>query len=102
MKNRIKWAYQRAVRGYDDRLHWDLAEYLDPMIVAQARYLRDHGVGYPSGITQKKWNKVLDTIIKGMGETPDDLASMKLWKKYQKEREKALVLMAFYWDNLWD
>ncbi len=101
MKNRVKWAYQRIVRGYDDRLHWDLAEYLDPMIVAQARYLRDYSVGHPSSITQKKWNKVLDTIIKGFGEEPDAYHS-KAWKKYRKEREKALVLLAFYWDNLWD
>ena len=26
----------------------------------------------------------------------------KVYKKYQKDRDKALVLLAFYWDNLWD
>jgi hypothetical protein len=28
----IKYAYQRVVRGYDDRIFWDFEEYLQYMI----------------------------------------------------------------------
>ncbi len=102
---KVKWAMQRVVRGYDDRLFWSLADYIDPMIVAHVRALRyDKNMfsGYPHGLTEKKWNKVLDTILAGFVDEPEMGMSKKEWKKYLKNREKALVLLAFYWDNLWD
>lgn len=97
----IKYGWQRLVRGYDDRLFWGMAEYLDPMVIAHVKNLREHGTGHPSWITQKRWNKILDTILKGMEPEPDDFGS-KTWRKYIKDREKALALLAYYWDNLWD
>lgn len=97
-----KWAIQRVVRGYDDRLFWSLADYIDPMMVAHITHLREEGCGYPAGTTQKKWNKVLDTMLAGFGDEPEMSASKKEWAKYLKNRDKALVLLAFYWDNLWD
>ena len=34
MINQIKWAYQRVVRGYDDRIFWGFGEYLEMIIPA--------------------------------------------------------------------
>ena len=99
--NEVKWAWQRAFRGYDDRLFWDMSEYIDPLIVAHCKHLRENAVGHPTDLTEKKWNKVLDTIILGMREEPD-WRTEKEYFKYWKEREKALVLLAFYCDYLWD
>lgn len=98
----IKYALQRLTRGYDDRLFWDMSEYIDPMIVAFIKNLRENGHGYPSDMTEKKWNKVLDTILVGFVSEPDALAGKNTWTKYVNKRNKALVLLAFYWDNLWD
>ena len=98
----VKYAYQRVVRGYDDRLFWSLADYVDPMIVAHVKYLREEGCGHPANVTLKKWNKVLDTILAGFGSMPEAPSSKKDWRKYFKNRDRALVLLVFYWDNLWD
>lgn len=98
----IKFAWQRLTRGYDDRLFWSLADYIDPMIVAHVKNLREEGHGHPVNISEKKWDKVLDTIIAGMVQEPETLAGKGAWKKYRKNRNKALVLLAFYWDELWD
>lgn len=98
----IRFAIQRVVRGYDDRLFWDMSAYIDPMIVAHVRNLAVMGHGHPTGLTEKKWNKVLITILAGFRDEPEMSASKKEWKKYLKNRQKALVLLAFYWDNLWD
>lgn len=95
----IKWAIQRVVRGYDDRLFWDMSEYIDPMVVAHVTFMRDTGHGYPIGATKKKWDRVLNTILAGFVPEPE---SAKDFKKYAKARGKALVLLAFYWDELWD
>lgn len=101
MKNEIKWAWQRVVRGYDDRLFWSMSEYLDPMVVAVAKRLREDGVGYPTGLTVKKWNRVLDLIIKGLSPEPESI-KRGAFKKYYKDRLKAQALLAMYWDSLWD
>lgn len=94
---RIKYVYQRAVRGYDDTLFWDLAEYLDPIIIAFLTNLRDNGMGYPHGMTETKWKKTLDIMIKGFSK--DKYA----WtKKDMEKRKEALVLFAYWYDNLWD
>lgn len=98
----VKYAYQRVVRGWDDRLLWDLPGYIEPMIVAQVKNLRENCVGHPHNITEKKWKKVLDTILKGFVPEPDMGANMKEWKKYMNNKQKALILLAAYWDNLWD
>lgn len=100
-KNEVKWAYQRAFRGYDDRLFWDMAGYVDRLIVVHCKHLRENAVGYPSGLTQKKWNKILDTIILGMQEEPD-FKKKGSYEKYWKNRMKALELLGLYWDGLWD
>lgn len=105
MKNNIKnilYALQRLTRGYDDRLFWSLSEYIDPMIKAHVEFLLQEQGGYPYPFTQKKWNKVLETILKGFGEEPEMMAGKKYWDKYYKDRNKALVLLAMYWDNLWN
>lgn len=97
----LKYALQRLTRGWDDRLLWDMSEYLDPMILATAKYHREQAHGYPAGVTKKKWYKALDIIIEGFGEEPD-WKDKKKFNRYWKQREKAQVLLAFYWDDLWD
>lgn len=32
LKNQIKWAYQRIIRGYDDRIYWEFDTYFDRFI----------------------------------------------------------------------
>lgn len=98
----IKWAWQRVFRKYDDRLFWSLRDYVDPMIVAHIKNQKENGHGHPTHTTEKKWNKVLDTMLAGLGGEPEFGVSKKVWTKYLKNRAKALVLLSYYWDELWD
>lgn len=99
MKNEIKWAWQRVFRGYDDRLFWAMDEYLDPIIIAGLKNLRENGHGTPYGLTLKKWNTILDKMIEGFSTEDDDLT---LPAKAYKKQQEALVLFAFYYHSLWD
>ena len=98
----ILWAYQRVVRGYDDRVTWCLHEYIDPMITAHLEFQLAEGSGYPVELTRKKWNVILKTMLKGFREEPNILGNKKAYKKWQKDRTKALVLFSIYYDWLWD
>ena len=101
MINAVKFAYQRLVRGYDDRVTWDLPAYIYRMIIAHLKHQRDNGSGRPVGLTEKGWHKVLDKMIKGF-ELDDDWTNKKQMEKYQKARSEALVLFSIYYDSLWD
>lgn len=93
----IKWAWQRVVRGYDDRLYWAMDEYLDPIILAGLRNLRENGHGYPSGLTEKKWNQILDKMMVAF-----ELDKYSVNRKNHIKRKDGMALFAFYYDNLWD
>ena len=38
MIKEIKWAYQRVVRGYDDRIYWGMDEYFSQFIPAIKKF----------------------------------------------------------------
>lgn len=98
--NYIKWAWQRVTRGYDDRVLWSLSEYIDPIILAVLKSHREIDGWHPIGITAKKWNKALDVMIAGFQPEPN-WSKVSEYKKWKKNRDKALVLFAFYYDSLW-
>jgi hypothetical protein len=52
--NSIKWAYQRVVRGWDDRALWNLDSHLGRVLGAQLIEMADIAHGYPGG-PEGKW-----------------------------------------------
>ncbi|MBI4029090.1 MAG: hypothetical protein HY376_01875 [Candidatus Blackburnbacteria bacterium] len=40
--NEIKWAYQRVVRGYDDRVMWGLGYYFEQVTPAIEKFCREN------------------------------------------------------------
>jgi hypothetical protein len=61
----VKYAHQRVFRGYDDFFVWEY--HLENSIQTQTvlKQLRDTKVGYPSDLTEEKWDDILDKIILG-------------------------------------
>lgn len=83
---KIKWAYQRVARGWDDRVVWSVDSWLDDIMPAILRQLKKekHGTpmqvfptgpryklkdGNPNKLAEKiairRWEKILDQIIAG-------------------------------------
>lgn len=81
---RIKWAWQRVFRGYDDRVIWSVDYYLSSMIPKWMNELKNNDDGVPSSlfvglekdesgnptdesieIARVKWNEILTDIGKG-------------------------------------
>ena len=83
----VKYAWQRVIKGYDDRCYWDLDSYLGPLIVRHLKNFREnntHGYpGYGDVDTPEKWEATLDTMIEGW----DFLADRE---KYEDEIVKKL------------
>ncbi len=69
---RIKWAWQRLTRGWDDRVVWAIDIYLARMLPIWLQALKKDKMGVPANLCTKSvedgervWNDILDTIING-------------------------------------
>ena len=61
--NHIKWFFQRLYRGWDERNLWSLDVALAKWLLPQLEAFRKNLHGYPHGITEREWDKILDKII---------------------------------------
>lgn len=107
----VKWAYQRVVRGYDERAYWDLDEYLAEIILPVLKKFKAQANGCPPGLYDKslkdpyhKWRHTLDEIIKGfeahkkigvIDYQPQD------FEKLNKQKLRGLYLFSRYYGDLW-
>ena len=102
----VKYAWQRARRGYSDRDLWDLSSYLANILVPGLTALRDNNTGFPAGLTQKQWKKELDIMIRGfeahraicMGE----YEGVNTIKRYLSIQNKGLEKFTKHYNSLWD
>lgn len=58
----IKYAYQRATRGFCDYDAWDLDYYYTELIAASISYMRKNLHSYPHNMTLKEWEDILFEI----------------------------------------
>lgn len=90
MINKIKWAYQRVVRGYDDRIFWDFEEYLDYIVPALKLFCEEEletehiKLNKEREQTFKKMLKLINDYynMDTKGYYSNNNASDKLWKYF--------------------
>lgn len=128
---KVKWTWQRAKYGWCDRDIWNLDFTLGNYIASSVYKLSKTTHGYPYGITEKEWDKVLKDIANDFYYgTNDDLnpnvyedrldfskkdteEQKELWKKYSDEelriyrlmeakRHRGFVNLEKWFSNLWD
>jgi len=91
-----------------------LAMIIHPMLVQ----LKETAHGYPSGLTEESWNKILDEMIWAFGHKSKEMDAGDMCgdkcsnfgdavcKSCMKETEErltnAFILFGKYYENLWD
>ena len=79
-KYEIKWALQRAFRGYDDRLTWDFHFFISKYFPVIIRKMIKNVHGYPCSMNRKNkgdfknvkdWKRTLEKIAKGFEAARD-------------------------------
>ena len=109
IKLKIKWAWQRVFRGWDDTAYWDIEGWLAKIMSQIIRYQIKEGTTYPIDLTSKQWNDIRKKMIKGF-EAIDKLdkvgVSIKfngsVHKRLEKERKEGLELFLKWLPHLWD
>lgn len=120
--DKVKWAYQRLTRGWDDRAVWDMDYYLAKLIPQLVKELKEKGHGFPSSMipvlipedfieelskeTQilalKRWHDILDSIVEGFEEY-SQVRNCMMHPDYKMEKfEKGFKLFKKYFGSLWD
>lgn len=87
----IKYAWQRATKGYCDCDLWNLDGYLTFLIAAAIEDLADNHMGYPGVApvdTDEKWTEMLHTIAQNLKESDECYDEEFLWENpYTKQLE---------------
>jgi hypothetical protein len=69
----IKWAWQRATRGYSDHDTWNLDTYYSDMLIASLSQFRAETMGYPGYMNDiDEWYAILDKIILLLKQANED------------------------------
>ncbi len=126
LTSNIRWMFQRAFRGYDDRVLWSIDEYLSDMLPIWITQLRDNGMGIPSEIfkpedysdecynvpdevfehRREEWKIILTKIIEGFKATEIIYHPYGLLPEEVKEAERkfsvGMDLFKKYYFGLWD
>ena len=103
----IKYAYQRIVRGYDDKMFWNLDEQLGKIISEVTLKMADKFNSYPSDLTPEKWEGILNDISLGFGSYLEMRSGWydfedKEFKRLDKNFKRGLKLFTRYYTHLWD
>lgn len=101
----LKYAKQRATRGYSDPDIWNLDDYISQVIANTAEHLSNNFTGYPPEITEEIWKQELHEIsehmntylhLKDIAKTKEDSILM------QQEYQTALLMLQQRHMDMWD
>lgn len=59
----IKYAFQRATKGYCSYDIWDLDAFHTQWMIDAVSEFRKSNQGYPASLTEESWNAILDEIV---------------------------------------
>lgn len=106
LRRKIKFAWQRLTRGWDDSVIWSINSHLSEMLPIWLRMLKNQGgtpgfcfehiEGMPtkeeSGAANEKWHKILDQMIEGFEAANQITTSgMLLLTDNEEEYQKLVV-----------
>jgi hypothetical protein len=94
---RLKWAWQRAIRGYDQTASWDLSYYIASIAAPVLKSM--HDCGSPASLTQEGWNNYLNKMAIAM----ELIAKDKVIYTEEEEKQIAtgLKLFSTWFRALW-
>mgnify|MGYP001179676488 CR=1 FL=1 len=118
----VKFAFQRAFRGFDDGAVWSVDAYLATLIPKLLRELKERNVGVPGDVFKEgdfkesgevvsqeileqraeEWNVILTDIIEGFEEYSRVQECVGLHPDRDlKKFKKAMKLFSKYYRSLW-
>ncbi len=108
LKNELKYAWQRAYRGYDDLMAWNIDDGFLQLYGEILKNYRNNLHSYLCDINSEEWNKVLDEMIELLDRM--DIDKCDIIQGYHKEvhneiinnKDRFFELFSKYFYDLWN
>lgn len=91
---------QLKKRGFDDSETWNLDSTISRFIYPRLLRFVEVNNGYPNGLTEEKWNKILGKMSLAFLPEPENYDTEE-YTTWRKNRKKGLKLFTKYFDQLW-
>lgn len=103
-KREKKYIKQRMNRGFDDSEAWNLDSTIARFIIPRLKVLKINTHGYPSNLTEKTWDEILDKILLAFELDLADKCDSDVSKMTENDAkiQEGLDLFAKYFRHLWD
>ena len=102
-KRKTVWAFHRVRHGWAAPDTWSFDNYLAKIIAEGCRHLQKNTHSYPSNLTEKKWDAILEQIAEGFEIYSGDEWWWGSDQKADKAKiDKAKKLFNKYFESLWD
>lgn len=112
---KIRWAYQRVVRGYDDTAYWNLDYYIARIALPVLKSYKTDKMGFMSNHeyegdnpmdegwhTEESQNELFDKMIFAMNSIVEDDMDMDDPVAYEEKINDGCRLFGEYFRGLWD
>ena len=101
LKRKIKFFFQRRLRGFDDSEIWSLDQDLAKHILPRLKRYKEVNGGHPQELSWEQWMDILDEMIQTFEFLASDAKYDCFDKSKWKEINKGLHLFAKYYSDLW-
>ena len=100
----VKMKFQLFSKGYNERMVYSFCDYMTDLNLKLLKDLKKTKHGFPSQLTEKKWDKILGQMIEGFEAqvTSRDVFTVKEYNKLDKKFKDGMKLYVEYYNNLWD
>jgi|LSQX01.2.fsa_nt_gb hypothetical protein len=100
----LKYAWQRAWRGYDDSMVFDMNDTFIELYREILKDFKENLHGYPGTMTEEEWNDILDEMIGSLDrmyyvlfKSDNDDADL-----VEQEKDRFFELFKEHFWSLWD
>lgn len=100
-KRRKKFMKQIKKRGFDDTETWNMDFTISSFILPRLKRFKKINNGYPSELTEKEWNKIIDKMILSLEIKLDDDTVWETDKEKTNQLNEGFDLLRKYFIGLW-
>ena len=97
----IKWAWQRVVKGYDDRIYWEFDSYLSWMMIPALKIFCEEKLADKEHC---KWNPIKEGIYQEMLRLISDFQEMDYQDQFKDENAESKMyeyfgkFISYFWN----
>jgi len=97
----FRFLYQRIRRGFSDDETWGLDYTIGCFVLPRLKRFKELNNGYPGGLTEEKWDSMLDDMIFAMERAKKDDSLWELNKEQCERATRGARYFGEYFFSLW-